>query len=130
MHTSTLQPGQVFGVEGYVFGEVSKYIFKAGGWKSKTVVALIPYHAIENALAHNVRFAQAIGASIVGCVDVFGPVRQFCRYVFSPAMAQNEYLPLWSIVDKYTKLGNVIHTKMLSKEVDTGAWGYALNRLP
>lgn len=129
-HVATLLPGQVFGTENFVFDQTNRFVFRAGGSTKKTVVALIPFSALVPSLAHNPRFAQGVGNAIAGSVDVFGPIRQFCRYVFSSLTSQNDYLPLWSIVAAYTDINNVIHTKLLSTELDTGAWGYALNRLP
>jgi CRP-like cAMP-binding protein len=129
-HVGSLYPGQVFGIEDCVFNSASQYVFRAGSATSKTVLSLLPYHALQPALARNPRFAQGVGTCIVGSMDVFGPIREFCRYVFSPTSAQNEYLPLWSILESYTRIQNVIHTKLFSHTVDTGAWGYALNRLP
>lgn len=129
-HVGNLYPGQVFGIEDCVFNSAAQYIFRAGSATSKTVMSLIPYHDLQPALTRNPRFAQGVGACIVGSMDVFGPIREFCRYVFSPTSAQNEYLPLWSILESYTRIQNVIHTKLFSHTVDTGAWGYALNRLP
>ncbi|CAD2221943.1 cyclic nucleotide-binding protein [Angomonas deanei] len=127
---TSLVPGQTFGVEGCVFGSNSKFSFRAGSVTRKTIVALVPIEVVYKALSRSARFAQAVGGFITSSFDVFGPVRKFCRYVFSPSTAQNEYLPLWMILDAYTKIHNVIHTKLYSKELDTGAWGYALNRLP
>lgn len=129
-HVGNLYPGQVFGIEDCVFNSSAQYIFRAGNATSKTVLSLLPYHDLQPVLTRNPRFAQGVGACIVGSMDVFGPIREFCRYVFSPTSAQNEYLPLWSILESYTRIQNVIHTKLFSHTVDTGAWGYALNRLP
>ncbi|CBZ25128.1 conserved hypothetical protein [Leishmania mexicana MHOM/GT/2001/U1103] len=129
-HVASLCPGQVFGIENCVFNTTSQYVFRAGSAMSKTVVSLLPYEELQPVLSRNPRFAQGVGVCITGSMDVFGPIRQFCRYVFSPTSAQNEYLPLWSILESYTRIHNVIHTKLFSHEVDTGAWGYALNRLP
>lgn len=129
-HIASVQPGQVFGVEGCIFGAASRQLFRAGNSSGKTILCLIPYEDIREVLARNPRFAQGVGATITGSVDVFGPIRQFCRFVFSPTSAQNEYLPLWSILESYTRIQNVIHTKLFSKHLDTGAWGYAINRLP
>lgn len=127
---ATLLPGQVFGMQALVFDEKSKFLFRAGGVSRKTVMALIPFGALREVLQRNPRFSQGLCSAIAGSFDVFGPIREFCRYVFSPTTSQNEYLPLWSIVESYTRIHNVIHTKLFSKELDTGAWGYALNRLP
>ncbi|KAK7196422.1 Cyclic nucleotide-binding domain containing protein [Novymonas esmeraldas] len=129
-HVASLCPGQVFGIENCVFNATSHYVFRAGRATSKTVVSLLPYEELQPVLARNPRFSQGVGVCITGSMDVFGPIREFCRYVFSPTSAQNEYLPLWSILESYTRIHNVIHTKLFSHEVDTGAWGYALNRLP
>ncbi|KAG5509140.1 hypothetical protein JKF63_06149 [Porcisia hertigi] len=129
-HVASLCPGQVFGIENCVFNATSHYVFRAGSAMSKTVVSLLPYEELQEVLARNPRFAQGVGVCITGSMDVFGPIREFCRYVFSPTSAQNEYLPLWSILESYTRIHNVIHTKLFSHQVDTGAWGYALNRLP
>ncbi|KAG5482749.1 hypothetical protein CUR178_06789 [Leishmania enriettii] len=129
-HVASLCPGQVFGIENCVFDSTSHYVFRAGSAMSKTVISLLPYEELQPVLARNPRFAQGVGVCITGSMDVFGPIREFCRYVFSPTSAQNEYLPLWSILESYTRIHNVIHTKLFSHQVDTGAWGYALNRLP
>lgn len=129
-HVATLCPGQVFGIEGCVFNTPSPYIFRAGNSTTKTVISLLPYEQLQPVLARNPRFAQGVGVCITGSMDVFGPIREFCRFVFSPTSAQNEYLPLWSILESYTRIHNVIHTKLFSHQVDTGAWGYAINRLP
>ncbi|TPP53185.1 Cyclic nucleotide-binding domain family protein [Leishmania donovani] len=129
-HVASLCPGQVFGIENCVFNTTSQYVFRAGSAMSKTVVSLLPYEELQPVLSGNPRFAQGVGVCITDSMDVFGPIREFCRYVFSPTSAQNEYLPLWSILESYTRIHNVIHTKLFSHEVDTGAWGYALNRLP
>ncbi|GET87303.1 hypothetical protein, conserved [Leishmania tarentolae] len=130
IHVASLCPGQVFGIENCVFNTTSQYVFRAGSSISKTVVSLLPYEELQPVLSRNPRFAQGVGVCITDSMDVFGPIREFCRYVFSPTSAQNEYLPLWSILESYTRIHNVIHTKLFSHEVDTGAWGYALNRLP
>ncbi|CAG9571542.1 conserved hypothetical protein [Leishmania major strain Friedlin] len=129
-HVASLCPGQVFGIENCVFNSTSQYVFRAGSAMSKTVVSLLPYEELQPVLSGNPRFAQGVGICITDSMNVFGPIREFCRYVFSPTSAQNEYLPLWSILESYTRIHNVIHTKLFSHEVDTGAWGYALNRLP
>ncbi|KAG5482917.1 hypothetical protein LSCM1_06954 [Leishmania martiniquensis] len=129
-HIASLCPGQVFGIENCVFDATSHYVFRAGSAMPKTVISLLPYEELQPVLSHNPRFAQGVGVCITGSMDVFGPIREFCRFVFSPTSAQNEYLPLWSIVESYTRIHNVIHTKLFSHQVDTGAWGYALNRLP
>ncbi|KPA75087.1 hypothetical protein ABB37_08765 [Leptomonas pyrrhocoris] len=129
-HVGNLYPGQIFGIEDCVFNSSSQFVFRAGNATKKTVLSLLPYHDLQPALTRNPRFAQGVGICIAGSMDVFGPIREFCRYVFSPTSAQNEYLPLWSILESYTRIQNVIHTKLFSHTVDTGAWGYALNRLP
>lgn len=130
VHQGTLSPGQVFGVEQCVFDSSSEYCFRASLNSEKTVIALIPVPLLRELLKDHTRFAQGTGDAITAAVDVFKPIREFCRSVFSASTDENEYLPLWAIVEKYTELENVIHTKLLSRELDTGAWGYALNRLP
>lgn len=131
VHQGTLGPGQLFGVEQAVFDGSSDYCFRASLNWQKTVVALIPIGIVRQLLLSQVRFAQGVGDVVTAAVDVFRPIRDFCRCVFSASTdAHDDYLPLWSIVESYTHLNNVIHTKMRCKEVDTGAWGYALNRLP
>nr|CAJ2469933.1 unnamed protein product [Leishmania braziliensis] len=129
-HVADLYPGQVFGIENCVFNAASHYVFRAGSAMSKTAISLLPYEELQSVLARNPRFAQGVGVRITDSMDVFGSIREFCRYVFSPTSAQNEYLPLWSILESYTRIHNVIHTKLFSHQVDTGTWGYALNRLP
>lgn len=130
VHQGTLGPGQVFGVEQCVFDGSSDYCFRASLNTEKTVVALIPISLMRQFLQRNIRFAQSAGDALTSAVDVFRPIRDFCRSVFSASTDENEYLPLWAIVESYTHIENVIHTKMGSFELDTGAWGYALSRLP
>lgn len=131
VHQGTLGPGQLFGIEQAVFDGSSDYCFRASlNWK-KTVVVLLPISIVRQFLLSHIRFAQGVGDAVTAAVDVFRPIRDFCRCVFSASTDDhNDYLPLWSIVENYTHLDNVIHTKMASTELDTGAWGYALNRLP
>ncbi|CCW65299.1 unnamed protein product [Phytomonas sp. EM1] len=129
-HVATLEARQLFGIDSLVYDETSKYLFRAGCMTTKTILSLLPFDELLNSLSRNPRFAQGVGSSIADSIDVFGPIRQFCRIVFAQDSLQNEYLPLWSIVQSYTMLENVIHTKVFSKELDTGAWGYAVNRLP
>lgn len=126
----TLSPGQVFGVEQCVFDGHNPYSFRASVQYEKTVVSLVPYGVVRQLLSQHIRFAQSVGDAVTAAVDVFKPIREFCRSVFSVSTAENEYLPLWTVVERYTRLDNVIHTKMAARELDTGAWGYALNRLP
>eukprot|EP00796_Vickermania_ingenoplastis_P001300 gene1300-750_t len=130
VHQGTLPPGQIFGVEQCVFDGTSDFCFRASLNYVKTVVMLIPISVMRPFLQRNTRFAQGAGDMITAAVDVFRPIREFCRSVFSASTDENEYLKLWAIVESYTRLENVIHTKLSSREVDTGAWGYALNRLP
>lgn len=130
VHQGTLGPGQVFGTEQCVFDGVSDYCFRAGLKYEKTVVALIPISVVRGFLPHHTCFAQFAGDTVTAAVDVFRPIREFCRSVFSATNEGNEYLPIWSIVESYSKLGNLIHTKLHARELDYGAWGYALNRLP
>lgn len=130
IHKGSLGPGQLFGVEQSVFDGLSDYRFRASLNWEKTVVVLLPIDVVRYFLLSHIRFAQGVGDAVTAAVDVFRPIREFCRCVFSASTDDHDYLPLWSIVESYTHLDNMIHTKMKCREVDTGAWGYALNRLP
>ncbi|RNF25376.1 cyclic nucleotide-binding protein [Trypanosoma conorhini] len=128
-HCGKVKPGMLFGLELCVLGDPSPLRYVAGQASNRTVLALIPLPLLRQLLEQNPPFAQSVGRR-VGEGDVFIPVREFCRYVFMPSAAMNEYLPLWTILDCYTKIENVIHTKLKSNEIDAAAWGYALRRLP
>ncbi|KAH9600774.1 hypothetical protein LSM04_005313 [Trypanosoma melophagium] len=128
-HCGKLKPGMLFGFDACVFEESSTLRYVAGNDSERTVVALLPLVRVKRILKENARFAQSVGHSIAQ-EYIFIPVREFCRYVFAPTADMNEYLPLWIILHRYTKIDNVIHTKLFSNEIDTAAWGYALKRLP
>ncbi|ORC88177.1 cyclic nucleotide-binding protein [Trypanosoma theileri] len=128
-HCGKLKPGMLFGFDACVFEESSALHYVAGNESEVTVVALLPLPQVKELLRGNVCLAQSVGHSIAQ-EDIFIPVREFCRYVFAPTPDMNEYLPLWTILNRYTKINNVIHTKLFSGEIDTAAWGYALKRLP
>lgn len=130
IHKGSLGPGQLFGVEQSVFDGLSDYRFRASLNWEKTVVVLLPIDVVRYFLLSHIRFAQGVGDAVTAAVDVFRPIREFCRCVFLASTDDHDYLPLWSIVESYTHLDNMIHTKMRCRELDTGAWGYALNRLP
>ncbi|KEG09615.1 cyclic nucleotide-binding protein [Trypanosoma grayi] len=128
-HCGTVKPGMLFGFKLCLFNDTSTLRYVAGHATDRTVVILLPLPLVQRLLERNTCFAQSIGRHIAE-KEIFVPVREFCRYVFSPAAAMNEYLSLWKILERYTKIENVIHTKLASNEIDTSAWGYALKRLP
>ncbi|ESL08856.1 hypothetical protein TRSC58_03435 [Trypanosoma rangeli SC58] len=128
-HCGRVKPGMVFGLELCVLGDASPLRYVTGQATDRTVLALIPSSFVQQLLERNRYFAQSVGRR-VSEGDVFIPVREFCRYVFMPSAAMNEYLPLWTILDCYIKIENVIHTKLKSNKIDTAAWSYALRRLP
>ncbi|EKF30387.1 hypothetical protein MOQ_005805 [Trypanosoma cruzi marinkellei] len=128
-HCGKVKPGMVFGLELCVLKDTSPLRYVAGITSERTVLALLPLPTVQQLLGKNPSFSQSVGRQ-VGEGDIFIPVREFCRYVFMPSAAMNEYLPLWTILDRYTKIENVIHTKLKSNTIDTAAWSYALNRLP
>ncbi|PWV01759.1 hypothetical protein C3747_193g39 [Trypanosoma cruzi] len=128
-HCGKVKPGMVFGLDLCVLKDASPLRYVAGITSERTVLALLPLRAVQQLLGKSPCFSQSVGRHL-GEGDIFIPVREFCRYVFMPSAAMNEYLPLWTILDRYTKIENVIHTKLKSNTIDTAAWSYALNRLP
>lgn len=121
--------GDLFGYDAIIFEESSEFRYVAAGSR-KTCIGMIPKRLFLDLLERHVIVAQSVGRKLAEHMDTFLCFKEFCRHVFSHEAAKNEYLPLWTIVDSYTRLNNVIHSKMKSSELDTGAWGYASKRLP
>ena len=124
----TVSCGYMFGLDNVIFDEPSEFRFCSGA--ERTVIGLIPKGALLPIISKNVALAQSIGRKLADGVDIFRCFKEFCRLVFSHETAIHEYLPLWSILDAYSKLNNCIHAKMSSVELDVGAWSYAAKRLP
>ncbi len=124
----TVHCGYMFGLDNVIFDECNEYSFQSGS--ERTVLGLIPKSALLPIISKNCALAQSIGRKLADGVDIFRCFKEFCRLVFSHETAIHEYLPVWSILESYTKLNNCIHAKMSSVELDVGAWSYATRRLP
>ena len=124
----TVDASGIFCMDNIVFEEHSGFFYRAGA--KQTTLGLIPASIFMAVLDRNVPLRQSIGRKLADHMDIFICFKDFCRHLFSHESAKHEYLPIWHILEAYAKLNNSIHTKMRSEEIDTGAWGYAIKRLP
>ena len=124
----TVESSGVFCLDNIVFEEPSEFFYRAGS--KQTVLGLIPAAVFMSVMDRNVPLRQSIGRKLADHMDIFICFKDFCRHLFSHESAKHEYLPIWHILEAYARLNNSIHTKMRSEEIDTGAWGYAIKRLP
>eukprot|EP00758_Cryptobia_borreli_P010599 Tbor_TRINITY_DN5582_c0_g2::TRINITY_DN5582_c0_g2_i1::g.12579::m.12579 len=124
----TISPNSLFCIDAVVFDKPAQLYYRAG--HRRTVLGLIPRKIFMQVLDNSVAMRQSIGRKLADHSGIFNCFKDFCRHVFSHESAKYEYLPLWHILDAYTRLNNSIHSKMNSSEIDVSAWGYAINRLP
>eukprot|EP01001_Neometanema_parovale_P008102 NODE_437_length_2482_cov_57.512081_g415_i0.p1 GENE.NODE_437_length_2482_cov_57.512081_g415_i0~~NODE_437_length_2482_cov_57.512081_g415_i0.p1 ORF type:complete len:759 (-),score=144.36 NODE_437_length_2482_cov_57.512081_g415_i0:130-2406(-) len=101
-------------------------------WTSGSAECTILRMEVEPFLAllgKSTAFAQSVGRKLHEKANLFSNFRSFCKTVFDHDTVR-EFLDVGSMVAAFKTLSPSIHPKMLERELDVGAWTYAIRRLP
>lgn len=123
-----LAAGDVFGFDSLVTDTDSEYEYRAavGG----CTVGTLSRDIFCALLGNNPAFAASIAQRMCEDMDAFTQFKEYSRAVFTPAKRTDNVIDWHRLLRAFGEKDNSIYQGQYSTKLDTGAWSYAIDRLP
>eukprot|EP00672_Neobodo_designis_P020690 CAMPEP_0174853046 /NCGR_PEP_ID=MMETSP1114-20130205/27331_1 /TAXON_ID=312471 /ORGANISM="Neobodo designis, Strain CCAP 1951/1" /LENGTH=1012 /DNA_ID=CAMNT_0016087667 /DNA_START=135 /DNA_END=3173 /DNA_ORIENTATION=- len=121
--------GDMFGFDFVIVAARSQRRFQA--MSEDCVIGFMDHHTLFKLIRRNPPVAHSIARKMSEDMSAFKVFKEYARQVFAPTTDHARSVIMWrQLLEKFGKINNGIYPEMHAAELDTGAWTYALRRLP